>query len=136
MGKETKRQRQIAEITRRNISEVFQQEGSYIYGSEVLVTVTGVKMSPDMGIAKVYLSIYNTENKQAVLLHIDEEMQRIRSAFYERVRRHMRRMPDLQFYIDETLDEMYRIKNLFDRLHKENQMGDDENPEVSSNPAQ
>ena len=126
MAKESKRQRQVAELTRRNISEVFQQEGGYIYGTEALVTVTNVIMSPDLGLAKVYLSIYNTENKQAVLLHLNEEMPRIRSSFYHRVRKHLRRMPELHFYMDETLDEMYKLKDLFNRLHDENQMGGEE----------
>ena len=126
MAKESKRQRQVAELTRRHISEVFRQEGGYIYGTEALVTVTNVVMSPDLGLAKVYLSVYNTENKQAVLLHLNEEMQRIRSSFYYRIRNQMRRMPELNFFIDDTLDEMYKLKNLFDRLHDENQMGEEE----------
>ena len=58
--KETKRMLQVGELVKRNISIVLQQEGSYYYGTEALVTVTSVKMSSDMGIAKVYLSIYNT----------------------------------------------------------------------------
>lgn len=125
IAKESKRQRQVAELTRRNMSEVFLQEGSNIYGSQALVTVTNVKMSPDLGIAKVYLSIYNTENKQAVFLLLDEEMKRIRSTFYARVRKQLRRMPDIQFYEDETLDEMYKLNDLFNRLHNEKQMGED-----------
>jgi len=55
--KESKRMLQVAELVKRNISTVFQQEGTYYYGSEALVTVTNVKMSSDLGIAKVYLSI-------------------------------------------------------------------------------
>lgn len=125
IAKESKRQRQVAELTRRNMSEVFLQEGSNIYGSQALVTVTNVKMSPDLGIAKVYLSIYNTENKQAVFLLLEEEMKRIRSTFYARVRKQLRRMPDIQFYEDETLDEMYKLNDLFNRLHNEKQMGED-----------
>ena len=67
---ETKRQMQAAELVKRNFSLVLQQEGSYIYGVEPLVTVTGVKMSPDLGQAKIYLSVFNTENKQAVFLEM------------------------------------------------------------------
>ena len=123
---ESKRQKQVAEIIRRNFSVIMQQEGGYIYGSQILVTVTSVKVSPDLALAKIYLSVYNTENKQAVLLQLNEEMGRIRSSFYQRVRKQLRRMPDLHFYIDETLDEMYKLKDLFNRLHDENQMGEEE----------
>ena len=70
---ETKRQRQVAELVKRNFSIVLQEIGVYIYGSQPLVTVTEVKMSSDLGLAKIYLSIWNTENKQAVLLLLEEE---------------------------------------------------------------
>ncbi|MEL7220565.1 MAG: 30S ribosome-binding factor RbfA [Bacteroidota bacterium] len=120
---ETKRQRQVAELVKRNFSMVLQSEGVYIYGSAPLVTVTEVKMSPDMGIAKIYLSIWNTENKQAVMLQMEEENSRLRQALGNRLKRHVRRIPHIDFYEDETIDEMYRVDSLFDRLHDEKQMG-------------
>ncbi len=122
---ESKRQRQIAEIVRRHFSDVLQQEGRYIYDN-ALVTVTSVKMSPDLGLAKIYLSVYNTDNKQAVVLNLEHEIVRLRQAFSQRVRKQMRRIPDLALYLDDTLDEMYRLNQLFDRLHDENQMGSGE----------
>lgn len=105
---------------------VLQQEGSYLYGPEPLVTVTGVKVSPDFGLAKIYLSIYNTENKQAVILQMEEEIVRLRQSLAHRIRKHVRRIPDIAFYIDDTLDEMYRVDALFNRLRKENQMGSED----------
>ena len=120
---ETKRQRQVAELVKRNFSMVLQTEGVNIYGSAPLVTVTEVKMSPDMGIAKIYLSIWNTENKQAVLLQMQEENTRLRQALGQRLKRHVRRIPHIDFYEDETIDEMYRVDSIFDRLHNEKQMG-------------
>lgn len=123
---ETKRQRQAAELVKRNFSLVLQQEGSYIYGAEPLVTVTGVKMTPDLGQAKIYLSVFNTENKQAVLLEMEEEIIRLRQSLAHRIKRHIRRIPDIAFYADDTLDEMYRVDALFNRLRDENQMGEEE----------
>lgn len=123
---ETKRQRQVAELVKRNFSMVLQQEGSYLYGPEPLVTVTGVKVTPDFGLAKIYLSIYNTENKQAVILQMEEEVVRLRQALAHRIRKHVRRIPEIAFYIDDTLDEMYRVNALFDRLRKDNQMGEED----------
>jgi len=123
---ETKRQRQVAELVKRNFSMVLQQEGSYLYGPEPLVTVTGVKVTPDFGLAKIYLSIYNTENKQAVILQMEEETVRLRQSLAHRIRKHVRRIPEVAFYIDDTLDEMYRVNALFDRLRKDNQMGDED----------
>lgn len=127
---ETKRQRQVAELVKRNFSMVLQQEGSYLYGPEPLVTVTSVKVTPDFGLAKIYLSIYNTENKQAVILQMEEEQVRLRQSLAHRIRKHVRRIPEIAFYIDDTLDEMYRVNALFDRLRNENQMGS-EDPEAA-----
>jgi ribosome-binding factor A len=123
---ETKRQRQVAEMVRRNFSIVLQEEGSYLYGQEPLVTVTGVNLTPDFGLAKIYLSIYNTENKQAVIMLMNEEIVKLRQSLAYRIRKHVRRIPNIAFYIDETMDEMYRVDALFNRLRQEKQMGGEE----------
>jgi ribosome-binding factor A len=120
---ETKRQKQVAQVVKRNIGIVLQQEGSYIYGSATLVTVTDVKMSPDFNIAKIYLSVYNREDKEAVINELEANVFRLRQALAHRIKRHVRRIPEIQFYIDETLDEMYRLNELFKNLDDNNQMG-------------
>ncbi len=126
MKSASKRQLQVAELIKRNFSVVLQQEGGYIYGSNILTTITNVKMSPDLGIASVYLSIYNTENKQEVILELENSYARLRQSLGNRLKRQLRRIPELQFFIDDTLDEIARIDALFDKLHEENQMGSEE----------
>ena len=123
---ESKRQLQVAELIKRHFSIVLQNEGSYIYGAEPLVTVTQVKITPDFNLAKIYLSIYNTEHKQGVLLELDEHLTRLKQSLMARIRKHVRRMPDIAFFLDDTLDEMYRLNELFNRLHEEDQMGEEE----------
>lgn len=122
---ETKRQKQVGELIRRNFSLVLQQEGRYIY-DDALVTVTNVVMSPDMGQAKIYLSVYNTENKQAVILSMEQEHSHLKSVLGTRIRRHIRRIPELYFFQDDTLDEMYKLNSLFNQLKDTNQMGTEE----------
>lgn len=116
MKKESKRQQQAAEVIRRDFSSVLQEMGGYVYGSEVMVTVTKVKVTPDFGLAKIYISIFNTENKQEVLLMMEQEKYRLRMALGQRIRKKVRRIPDIAFYEDETLDEMYRLRDLFDMV--------------------
>ncbi|MEM6318804.1 MAG: 30S ribosome-binding factor RbfA [Bacteroidota bacterium] len=123
MSKASKRQLQVAEIIKRNFGIVLQQEGSYIYGAEALVTVTSVKITPDFSQAKIYLSVYNTDNKQAVILQMEEEYPRLKQGLAARIRKHIRRIPEFDVFLDDTLDEMYRINALFNRLEDENQMG-------------
>ena len=122
---ESKRQRQVAELVKRNMGMLLQQEGTYIYGAEPLVTVTEVKMSPDLSLAKIYLSVYNVEDKQTVILEMEEQHSRIRQGLGHRLRKHVRRIPDIAMYLDDTLDEMYRLNQIFDNMHENDQMGED-----------
>lgn len=117
------RQKQVEELIKRNFGMVLQSEGTYVFGVKPLVTVTKVKISPDFTQAKIYLSIYNTENKQEVILEMDDNKPRLRQSLSIRLRKQMRRVPEIDFYLDDTLDEMYRLNALFDRLHENNQMG-------------
>jgi len=123
---ETIRQKQVAELVKRNFSMVLQEEGGYIYGTSVLVSVTGVKMSPDLNIAKIYLSVYNTEDKQTVILEMEDQLVRLRQSLANRIKKHVRRVPEIALYLDDTIDEMYRVNDLFNRLHDEGAMGTEE----------
>lgn len=127
----SKRQRQVAELVKRHFSIVLQHEGTYIYGAKPLVTVTWVDMSPDLGIAKIYLSIWNTENKQEVMLELAEAMPRLKKNLSSRIRSEVRILPDIQLYMDDLIDEMYQVDDLIDRIHKEDA---ERNPSNSNTP--
>jgi ribosome-binding factor A len=116
---ESKRQLQVAETIKRNFGIVLQQEGSYIYGDEALVTVTNVSISPDLSYAKIYLSVYNIEDKHSIILLLEKNHHLLKQSLVNRIKRHIRRIPTLEFYLDDTLDEMYRLNELFEKLKKE-----------------
>jgi len=78
--------------------------------------VTNVQISPDLSIAKIYLSVYNVDDKQTVILEMEREHQRLKNALAYRVRKHVRKMPEINFYLDDTLDEMQRLNQLFDKI--------------------
>lgn len=120
---DTKKQRQVAEVIKRNLSMVLQDEGGYIYGVAPLVTVTEVKMTPDFSIAKVYFSVFNIEDKQTPIIAMEANNARLRHALAKRIKSAVRRIPEIQFYLDDTLDEMYRVDALFEKLYEEDQMG-------------
>jgi ribosome-binding factor A len=121
---ESIRQKQVAELIRRQFSMILTEEGKYIYG-DALVTVTGVKMSPDLALSKVYLSIFNHENPQEVILMMEENYPRLKHALHQKLRKQLRVMPEMRFYIDDTLTEVYKLEALFKKLHEEKQFGDD-----------
>ncbi len=125
MAKQSKRQLQIGELIKRNFGQVLLQEGSYIYGG-ALVTVTNVRMSPDLGIAKIYISVFNADNKSEVLQRLRKNMWRLKTGLVHRIKKHVRRIPHLDIYLDETLDEMWHLNAVFDDLRSRNQMGEEE----------
>jgi len=116
---ESIRQKQVGELIRRYFGAILTGEGSYMYGRDKLVTITGVKMTPDLLVAKIYISIYGTENKQEVLLILEDNHTRLRQALASKIGKQMRRMPDIEFFLDDTVDEMYRVQDLLDRVSEE-----------------
>ncbi len=125
MKTETKRQKQVAELIKRHFGNVLFDEGRYIYGN-AFVTVTKVKMSPDLGLAKIYVSVFNANDKPTVVLGLNENKRGLKQNLARRIRNHVRRIPGIDFYLDDTLDEMYRLNSLFDQLHDDHQMGEEE----------
>jgi ribosome-binding factor A len=119
---ESIRQKQVGELIRRFIAMILTEEGRNIYGSDKLVTVTDVKMTPDLLISKVYVSVYGVENKQEVILLLEDNLTRLRQALAAKVGKQMRRMPELEFHLDDTVDEMYRVSNLLNRVSEEDKL--------------
>ena len=118
---ESIRQKQIGELLRRYFGMLLTEEGSNIYGRDKLVTVTEVKMTPDLLIAKIYISVYGTENKQEVILQLEDNATRLRQALSGKVGKQMRRLPEIEFFLDDTVDEMYRVQELLNRVGEEDQ---------------
>jgi len=116
----SKRQKQTAEVIRRHFGQVLLQEGSYIYG-DAFVTVTKVYVTPDISLAKIYLSVYNANNKQAIIDKVNEHASQLKKNLAHRIRKHVRRIPEIDFYIDETLDEIYRVNKLLEITRKKDE---------------
>ncbi len=121
----SKRQMQTAEVIKRHFGTVLLNEGQYIYG-DAFVTVTSVKVTPDISEAKIYLSVYNVNDKDAVINRIRQSTHLLKRNLTQRIRKHIRRIPALHFYNDDTLDEMYHLNKVFDDLRDRNLMGEEE----------
>jgi ribosome-binding factor A len=121
---ETKRQKQVAELVKRNFSLVLQEEAPNICGRGVLITVTNVKISPDMSFAKIYLSVFNTEQVLEPLALLQEELPALKSKMAQRIRNQVRIIPNIALHYDDTIDEMYRIDGMMKQLEADGQFGD------------
>jgi len=122
---ESKRQLQVASLVKRIFSSVLLDSGRNIYGN-ILVTVTEVRMSPDLASAKIYLSVFGTENKQATIALLQQQEFILRQQFAHKIRKRVRRVPHVSLFLDNMLDEMSKLDSLFSKLHANNDMGKEE----------
>lgn len=113
---ETKRQAKIARLLQKELSEIFRRHTSSMGG--VLVSVSAVRVSPDLGLAKVYLSIFPPEKSGELLGNIKAQAKTVRYELAQSVKQVLRKCPELQFYLDDSLDYIENIDRLLGP-HKE-----------------
>ena len=87
-----------------------------------LLTITNVKLSPDLRVAKVYISVFEKEKREFALEKISAVTGYIRSELASKIR--IKFIPELRFYIDDTLDYVEKIDNLIKKIHKDDNKGD------------
>ncbi|MBO7255510.1 MAG: 30S ribosome-binding factor RbfA [Paludibacteraceae bacterium] len=107
---ENTRQQKIARLLQKELGEIFLLYAKGIQGT--LISVTNIRISPDLSIAKVYLSIFPSEKSEAILQNIQDSVKSIRFELGNRVRNQLRVIPELSFFIDDTLDYLENIDNL------------------------
>lgn len=107
---ETTRQNKISRLIQKELSEIFLLQTKSMNG--VLVSVSAVRISPDMSIARVYLSVFPSERSQEIVKNINDNMKSIRYELGTRVRHQLRIIPELKFFVDDSLDCAERIDEL------------------------
>ena len=108
---ETTRQNKISRLIQKDMAEILQKEGRTFF-SGVLVSVTNVRISPDLSVARVYLSIFPSEKGAATLLEIKTHQSRVRGLLGLKVGKQLRIVPQLDFHIDDSLDYIDNIDRL------------------------
>ncbi len=108
---ENTRQERVAKQIQRDVAEIFQRDlADALRGT--LVTVTAVRVSPDLGYAKIYVSIFPFGKAQAILEIIESQNRAIRGALGRRMRNDVKSIPELQFFIDDSLEYIENIDSL------------------------
>ncbi len=107
---ETTRQNKIARLIQKELSEMFQQQTRAMHG--VLVSVSVVRISPDMSYARAYLSVFPSERAEEIVKNINDNVKSIRYELGTRVRYQLRIIPELKFFIDDSLDYAAHIDEL------------------------
>lgn len=107
---EGKRQAKIARLLQRELSEIFRRQTAAM--GNVIVSVSAVRVTPDLSIAKVYLSIFPPEKSNDILENIKRQSKTCRYELAQAVKQTLRKCPDLQFYLDDSLDYAENIDRL------------------------
>lgn len=111
---ETNRQQKISRLLQRELSELFRKEG-YNYASGRMITVSKVVVSPDLGLAKSYLSIFPSGTAKEDIKEIKRNAQTIRYNLGKIVGKQLRVVPELAFFLDDTLDYIENIDSLLNK---------------------
>ena len=122
------RQQKVASQIKRDLAEIIRLRGMAAFGG-ALVTVVEVKISPDLAIAKVYLSIFPSEKTQEVMEKVEANSKSIRGELGKRVAKQLRIVPELTFFVDDSLDYVEHIDEILKKTKAEEEDAAKAHPE-------
>lgn len=113
------RTERLSRMVQREVAELL--GGEFHEASQALVTVTNVRVTNDLGIAYVYLSVLGEEEgrRQIAFRRVEDLAPQVRHALAQRIRHQVRKIPELRFFLDETQQQAARMEELFDRIRAE-----------------
>jgi ribosome-binding factor A len=115
---ESKRQQKFAGVIQQDLAEIFQREGMSFLPN-TLVTITKVRITPDLAIARVFLSFFNNANTGLALNTVKAHASEIRYKLGARIKNQARIVPQLEFFLDDTNSYVERMDQIFDKISKE-----------------
>jgi ribosome-binding factor A len=127
---ETKRQKQVAGMLNEELSLIFQRLGLNIINGG-MISISGVKVTPDLMEARIYLSFFKIEDKAAMMQNIKDRAWEIKRELTAKVRHQLRIMPFLTFYEDDTLDYVFKMEELFGKIKEEDEKKGEENTKTN-----
>jgi ribosome-binding factor A len=122
---EGKRQKQVAGLIQEDINTIFQRLGLNIIDGG-MVSISSVKITPDLLEARIYFSVYNAKDNKAVLKKIEERAWEIKKELAARIKHQLRRIPELKFFLDDTLDHVFKMEELFKQIKPSSEDQEDE----------
>jgi ribosome-binding factor A len=115
---DSRRQLKIASVIKEAFTQILLREGRSIYGGS-LVTVTNVKVTSDLTLVRFYLSIYNTPTPDAIIENFEAKKHELKRWLAEKLRHDLRRIPEIEFFKDETLDQVFHMEEVFKKIREE-----------------
>lgn len=128
---EGKRQKQVGAEIQKQMNEIFLRMGLNMQQGG-MVSISGVKVTPDLLEARIYLSLFHTENDDAIIENIRSKTNEIRGSLGNIMRHQLRLIPQLTFYKDDTLDHVFKIEKLLNEIKAQNRSAKDTNSQTSN----
>ncbi|GGH04493.1 30S ribosome-binding factor RbfA [Sphingobacterium alkalisoli] len=123
MATESKRQQRFAGVIQQDLAELFQRDGR-TWAPGAFITVTRVRVTPDLAIARVYLSFLNTNTAKDDIASIKTKTNEIRYKLGVKIKNQARVVPQLEFFLDDTNEYVEHMDKLFDEISKEDRQPD------------
>jgi ribosome-binding factor A len=124
--KESKRQKQVSGLIQEEVNIIFQRLSLNMVDGG-MVSISSVKITPDLLEARIYLSVFNAKDNKQVLKKVEDRAWEIKKELAARIKSQVRRMPELKFFLDDTLDHVFKMEELFKQIKT------DENKEGEAN---
>ena len=115
LNMESTRQQKFSRLIQKDMSEIFQRESFSLFNG-AMVSVTIVRMSPDLGLAKVYLSFMLAKDPEALLAIVRGKTAYFRNLLGKKIKHQVRKIPELNFYLDDSSEYASKMDQLFDEL--------------------
>ena len=115
---ESKRQKQVAGLIQQEMNDIFRRLNlGMIDGG--MISITSVKITPDLLEARIYLSFFQVKDADETMKKIEDRAWEVKKELATRVRQQLRRIPELRFFKDDTLDHVFKMENLFKELNEQ-----------------
>lgn len=115
---EGKRQKQVAAVIQQEINTIFVRLGLQMVDGG-MVSISSVKITPDLLEARIYISLFQVKDTDAAMKKIERHAHEIKKELSDRIKHQMRRIPVLHYYLDDTLDYVFKMENIFKQIDSE-----------------
>ena len=113
--KEGKRQKQISGLLNEELTNILQRFGLNMMDGG-LVSISSIKLTPDLLEARVYLSFFKVKDSKEALKKIEDKSWEIKKELALRLKQQLRRIPDIKYFVDDTLDHVFKMEELFKKI--------------------
>jgi ribosome-binding factor A len=127
---EGKRQKQVASVLQAEINEIFTKLGMNMIGGG-MVSIAAIKVTPDLLEARIYLSMFQVADKEAAMKKVNDRAWEIKKLLADKVKSQVRRIPVIHYYLDDTLDYVFKMEEVFKNINKPVE-ADNDTPVIAS----